>query len=107
THMPAATAALAEAWQTVLFNQFHDILAGTSIREAYDDVRAEFGAARRAACAVLNTAQQRLASQVDTRAAGERAAGERAIGERAGDDSAALVVFNPHAFAATLPVEHE
>jgi len=95
THMPDATTALARAWQLVLFNQFHDILAGTSIREAYDDVRDEFGAARRTAWSVLNTATQRLASQVDTRAAGERGPG------------AALVVFNPHTFAATVPVEHE
>ncbi|TFH42055.1 MAG: alpha-mannosidase, partial [Lysobacterales bacterium] len=29
---------LAKAWQGVLFNQFHDIMAGTSIREAYEDV---------------------------------------------------------------------
>ncbi len=28
---------LREAWQTVLFHQFHDILAGTSIPEVYDD----------------------------------------------------------------------
>lgn len=29
-------AELTEAWQNVLFNQFHDILAGTSIKSAYD-----------------------------------------------------------------------
>lgn len=118
TAMPAATKTLAEAWQKVLFNQFHDILAGTSIREAYEDVRDEFGAARRAAWVVLNTAQQRLASQVDTRAVsagGEVAprSSRRALrkanagGESAGGESAALVVFNPNTFAATLPVEHE
>ena len=27
------------AWKSVLFNQFHDIMAGTSLEVAYDDVR--------------------------------------------------------------------
>ncbi|MBM4040592.1 MAG: alpha-mannosidase [Planctomycetes bacterium] len=31
-------ATLSKAWETVLFHQFHDVLAGTSIPEAYDDV---------------------------------------------------------------------
>jgi hypothetical protein len=29
---------LTVGWQAVLLNQFHDILAGTSLRTAYDDV---------------------------------------------------------------------
>lgn len=90
TAMPSATAGLATAWQTVLFNQFHDVLAGTSIKEAYDDVRSDFGAVSRSAGSVLNSALQRIASQVDTR----------------GGESA-LLVFNPHIFPAVLPVEHE
>ncbi|MEP7356977.1 MAG: glycoside hydrolase family 38 C-terminal domain-containing protein, partial [Anaerolineales bacterium] len=90
TGMPSATSELSAAWQTVLFNQFHDILAGTSIKEAYEDVRDDFGAVERSAGRVLNTALQRIASQVDTRG-----------------DGLALVVFNPHAFAAQVPIEHE
>ena len=30
------------AWKNVLFNQFHDILAGTSLEVAYDDARDQF-----------------------------------------------------------------
>ncbi len=33
---------LSELWETVLFNQFHDILAGTSIRVVYLDAEKEF-----------------------------------------------------------------
>lgn len=87
---PPATRTLADAWRTVLFNQFHDILAGSSIKEAYEDVRDDFGAVNKTARSVLNAAVQRIASQVDTR----------------GGDTA-LVVFNPHAFPAVMPVEHE
>lgn len=32
-------------WKRVLFNQFHDILAGTSIQKAYEDTGNEFGEA--------------------------------------------------------------
>src|ERR687885_964312 len=34
---------LTQAWKLTLFNQFHDILAGTSIRPAYEDARDGFG----------------------------------------------------------------
>ena len=34
---------LARAWKLVLFNQFHDTLAGTAIAPAYDDARDQYG----------------------------------------------------------------
>ena len=34
-----------EGWKKVLFNQFHDIMAGTSIEPAYEDARESYGAA--------------------------------------------------------------
>ena len=34
---------IANAWERVMFNQFHDILAGCSIRDAYDDAESAFG----------------------------------------------------------------
>ncbi len=90
TGLPYPQKELTTAWHTVLFNQFHDILAGSSIREAYDDVRNAFGAALQTAQASLNAALQRIAAQVDTRG------GEGAV-----------IVFNPHAFPVRAPVEHE
>ena len=35
-------AALRDAWQTVCFNQFHDIIAGSAIRDVYADHAADF-----------------------------------------------------------------
>jgi alpha-mannosidase len=78
------------AWEAVLFNQFHDILAGSSIREAYDDARDAFGSVFQTAETNLNRALQRISSRVDTRG------GETAV-----------VVYNPHSFAVKVPVEHE
>ena len=37
-------ARLDATWKTVLLNQFHDILPGTSIPEVYDDARAQYAA---------------------------------------------------------------
>ena len=38
--------ALDEAWKYILFNQFHDILAGSSIRSAYEHAYDELGASK-------------------------------------------------------------
>lgn len=56
----------AHAWELVLFNQFHDILAGTSIPEAYDDTRDELDEARAIAARKQNVALQAIAAHVDT-----------------------------------------
>jgi alpha-mannosidase len=48
------------AWKSVLFNQFHDILAGTSIEPAYDDARNLYGEALAIADRALNFAIQSL-----------------------------------------------
>ncbi len=74
-------AALASAWQDLLFNQFHDVMAGSSIREAYVDARDQLGRAIFSAEEVLNTAQQQLAAHIDTRGEGQ-----------------AVLLFNPHTF---------
>lgn len=72
-------AALRAAWQDALFNQFHDILAGSSVREAYVDSRDQMGRAIFGAEECLNAARQSIAARVDTRGAGQ-----------------AVILFNPH-----------
>lgn len=78
---PYPAAKLTAAWHDLLFNQFHDILAGSSVREAYTDARDQMGRALFTAEEVLNAAQQRLASRVETRGDGQ-----------------AVLLFNPHPF---------
>ena len=43
-----------EAWRKVLYNQFHDIYAGTSLASAYDDARDQLGSARDTADSIIN-----------------------------------------------------
>src|SRR5215472_15338837 len=61
------TAAFGHAWRQVLFNQFHDTLAGTSLPVAYADARERFGEAFAIAARLENAALQTLAALIDTR----------------------------------------
>ena len=83
---------LAQAWQDVLFCQFHDVLAGTSLEAAYDDARAMYGEATSIAGRALNYATQSLAWNI-------------AIPQEAG--MRPIVVFNPHAWSLRASVELE
>ncbi|MDR1629429.1 MAG: alpha-mannosidase [Oscillospiraceae bacterium] len=62
----AKTADFAEAWREVCFNQFHDILCGCSIMEAYEDVKETMGFAMSLASKAYNTATLKIARNIDT-----------------------------------------
>lgn len=83
-------ARFAAAWHDVLFSQFHDILSGSAIREAYTDTYHQLGRAIFSAEEMLNAAQQGLAAQVDTRGEGQ-----------------AILLFNPHPFPVSGLYETE
>ncbi|MFT4123235.1 MAG: glycoside hydrolase family 38 C-terminal domain-containing protein [Microbacteriaceae bacterium] len=55
-------AEIAEAWRTVLLNQFHDIGGGSAIRVVYGDVRAQLDAIEDAAGRVIHRALDTLES---------------------------------------------
>jgi len=76
--------ALTEAWKDTLFNQFHDVLAGSAVREGYVDARDQYGRSIFTAEEAINAAQQSLAAQVNTRG-----------------DNQAVLIFNPHPFPVT------
>ena len=81
-----------EAWQNVLFNQFHDIMAGTSIQPAYDDARESYGAALYTASEGMNAAVQAISWHIDIPME---------------EGMKPLVVCNPNAFARKYEVEVE
>lgn len=83
---------LHRAWKNVLFNQFHDILAGTSIEPAYEDARNLYGEALAIADRALNYALQSISWKVGI----EHEEGMKPI-----------VVFNPHAWDSRINVELE
>jgi alpha-mannosidase len=83
---------LTEAWKLTLFNQFHDILAGTSIKSAYDDARDGFGHACSLAEQAFNRAVQAIGRRIDIPAE---------------PDMTPIVVFNPHPWPLRTDVEFE
>ncbi|MEP7189301.1 MAG: alpha-mannosidase, partial [Roseiflexaceae bacterium] len=83
-------AELERAWKNVLFNQFHDILGGTSLEVSYDDARDMHGEAMAIAGRGLNDAIQSLAWNID-------------LPHTKG--LTPIVVFNPHAWPSATPVE--
>jgi alpha-mannosidase len=89
---PTDPVELAEAWKLVLFNQFHDILAGTSIAGAYDDARDQLGYSTTVASLVFNRAVQSICARM-------------AIPFELG--TTPVVVFNAHAWPVSEEVELE
>ncbi len=79
------------AWQRVLFLQFHDSLAGTSLPEHSESAKEGYGYALDAAHQSMYKTVQKLEWQV-----------------KAEDpDSQYLIVFNPHAWETTSAVEYD
>ncbi|MGE5673010.1 MAG: alpha-mannosidase [Mycobacterium leprae] len=103
-----------QAWHRTLFNQFHDILAGSSIASAYEDAHHEMGEALSIAAHTMNNAFQTIAQQIDTRR------DDREIEEPIRrvrwtmenwtadlGDGVPIVVFNPNSWPRTEVVEVE
>lgn len=57
---------LSACWETVLFNQFHDILGGASIKEAYTDANNALGGATHTANEITHFALQKITSKIET-----------------------------------------
>jgi len=89
---PYPAARLRALWQTVLFNQFHDILCGTSVPSATRDAIEALGGVAQGAEDVLNTSLRRLAATITP--ASDRTA-------------ATFVVFNLTGLPRRAPLEHE
>jgi alpha-mannosidase len=92
TGAPPSGEALGHAWRQVLSNQFHDVLGGTAVEEAYEDARDQLGEA------------VAIAGRVENRAL-------RAITRRVGIEPepamTPLVVCNPNAWPVRAEVEVE
>ncbi|TCT41994.1 alpha-mannosidase [Martelella mediterranea] len=83
---------LDEAWKTLLFNQFHDILPGSSILPACEDAVHALGGVIATADRVTNRALQIAA---------------RDIAIPADEETQPVIVFNPHPFEAEITAELE
>ncbi|MCD4687014.1 MAG: alpha-mannosidase, partial [Anaerolineae bacterium] len=76
------------AWETVLLNQFHDILPGSSITPVYEDTERDYAAAQQRAQTALDQALQTLTSHI-----------------RWDEDMEGFVVFNTLGMTQGGPVE--
>jgi alpha-mannosidase len=63
---PYAPAKLEEAWRNVLFNQFHDILPGSGIRENYIDANEKYARAKELGNGELRKSLERIEGEVNT-----------------------------------------
>lgn len=75
--------AFKNAWENLLFCQFHDILGGCSVKDAYSDAADLLGESKSFAAKTENTALQSLSWAIDTSDA---------------QKGYPIVVFNPHGF---------
>ena len=94
-----------KAWQRVMFNQFHDIIAGCCIKEAYPDAYNAYGYARQKAQELENFALQRIAAKIKTTDFLDADFSEMRdrLWYREGEGSP-MVIFNPHPFAVKTSV---
>ena len=102
--MADKTESFKAAWRDVCFNQFHDILCGCSIMEAYRDVRDSFGHAITIADRHLNEAVLRIARGVDTWVDGVSDPVCSVRNQDAGRFDRPVIVFNPLSFPVKTPV---
>lgn len=82
--------ALTQSWKDVLFNQFHDIIGGASVRPAYADARHLHGRAMQTAKEIIHYSLQSITRTIDTSRPGFP-----------------LVVWNPNTFDMDTAVEAE
>jgi len=96
-----------QAWQNLLFNEFHDAMGGCSAPDVMDQVVVQLDEALSVAAREQNAALQRISWQVDT-----SAGLPRPVRNKEGEIflwhdrelGTPVVVFNPHPFPVTSPV---
>lgn len=76
-----------EEWKTLLLNQFHDILPGSSIKEVYDDSDEQFAKMQNKLGTVINEKVSKLLNGINTKGG--------------------FLVFNPHSFKTNGIVERQ
>ena len=90
TGTPYPAPQLNEAWKKVLFNQFHDLAAGSGISVIYKDAQKDYDMVRFTADAATSQASGAIASYIDTQSASK---------------GVPILVFNPLAWQRTDVVE--
>ncbi len=98
------TAEYERAWKNILFNQFHDIMGGCSIKEAYDNARMQHGETQSIADRNSNFALQQISWNIDT-VYGKNIKVEKPEWGACwfvDEFGTPIVFFNPHAWESTV-----
>ena len=103
--MPYSGAKLREAWKNVLFNHFHDIMGGCSIKEAYADAAEMHGESLAIGSKTINASIQKISWNIDTSKTVNYLSKDMDWGLwEQGGLGTPIVVFNPLSWKATVPV---
>ncbi len=97
----------ASSWEKLLFNQFHDIMGGCSIKEVYRDVAEFYGKSLTESAEVLNGALQKISWSIDTMGEHEfkLSRDKDWVFWEMKDLGAPIVVFNPLSWPVRQPVQ--
>ena len=57
---------LAQAWEKAMFNQFHDILPGSSIRSVYQDSEEDYARVKKIGGDIIEESLDKISSRIDT-----------------------------------------
>lgn len=93
-----------EAWKGVLFNQFHDLLCGCSIKSSFDDAKGDFEFARSVSFKLKSRALQAISWAVDTERGVTTLSKDSDWLWELEDKGTPVVVFNPLSYDVTVPV---
>ena len=96
---------LGEAWKNVLFNQFHDIMGGCSIKEAYEDAGEMYGESLAVGSKLINASIQKISWHIDTAKTVKYLSKDMDWGLwEQGELGTPIAVFNPLSWSVKLPV---
>lgn len=104
--LPQATERFHDAWKRVMFNQFHDVICGCSLRAAYEDATASYGYAKQIAREQMQLALQSIAAEIDTLGDDDLPSnkdGDFRLWGFATEKGAPVMLYNPLPFEVTVP----
>lgn len=103
--LPYSSEKFNNAWKNVLFNQFHDILTGCAIKEAFVDAQEMYGESLSIASKTINASIQKISWNINTAKTVKYLSKDMDWGlwEQA-NLGTPIVIFNPLSWSVKVPV---
>lgn len=106
--VPYPAKKLKKAWKNVLFNHFHDIMGGCSIKKAYEDAGYLYGETMSITEQIINFAMQSITKNIDTLQGVALPSAKIEKSHRAWEHEIVgvpVIVFNPHSWTVKQIVQ--